>query len=82
MPLERCPNCAAYINRVGSCPNCGQISMKMVKPKPDLAKALSDFYRKLEASQVSTEPEIQKMVDENFWELITETSDTKPSTQP
>ena len=36
-------------------------------------RALTDFYCKLEASQVPLEPEFQKVVDDHFWELIVKT---------
>lgn len=40
--------------------------------KDDLVKALSELYQKLESEQEPLEPEIQKVIDDNFWDLLIE----------
>ena len=41
-----------------------------VDNEKDLNKVLSEFYNKLESEQVDLEPEFQKVVDDNFWDLL------------
>lgn len=48
----------------------------------DLHQALIDFYNKLEASQVPLEPEFQKVIDDNFWELIAKSEDFDQNRPP
>jgi hypothetical protein len=37
---------------------------------PDLKTALEELYNKLESNQTDLEPEIQKVIDDNFWDLL------------
>ena len=37
---------------------------------PEETKILTDFYNKLCGEQVDLEPEVVKMINENFWELL------------
>ena len=44
-----------------------------VDNEKDLNKALSEFYNKLKSEQVDLEPECQKVIDDNFWDLLIKT---------
>jgi len=48
-----------------------------LKPPLDLASELAKFYNKLAASQEPMPPEFQKVIDDNFWDLLIKDEDLK-----
>lgn len=44
-----------------------------IDPKPGSKLVLKEFYDKLASQQEPLPPEFQKVIDDNFWELLVKT---------
>jgi len=44
-PLERCNTCGGFVNRIGACPNCGQVC-RDVSPDTRIRRRIEDLIRK------------------------------------
>lgn len=55
---------------IESYPLIGDYIRYMAQSSDDLAKALKDFYNKLLVNTLDLDPEISKIVNDNFWDLV------------
>ena len=44
-PLERCNTCGGFVNRIGTCPNCGQ-GRYSISPDTRIRRRIEELIRK------------------------------------